>query len=126
MLSILLIFRPPKGGHYDEVRSRAGHYDANMTSYLVAGGAGFIGSHLVEELRRRGERGRVVDNLATGKRVNLAHLSGVDFLEATRPTSRSRIAPSRASRSCSMIAFTVLGLYVPTHLLLSRFCRPAR
>ena len=52
-----------------------------MTSYLVTGGAGFIGSHLVEELLRRGERVRVVDNLATGKRANLAHLSGVDFLE---------------------------------------------
>jgi len=52
-----------------------------MTAYLVTGGAGFIGSHLVEELLRRGERVRVVDNLATGKRVNLAHLSAVDFLE---------------------------------------------
>jgi nucleoside-diphosphate-sugar epimerase len=52
-----------------------------MTSYLVTGGAGFIGSHLVEELLRRGEPVRVVDNLATGKRANLAHLSGVDFVE---------------------------------------------
>jgi nucleoside-diphosphate-sugar epimerase len=52
-----------------------------MTSYLVTGGAGFIGSHLAEELVRRGERVRVVDNLATGKRANLAHLSGVDFVE---------------------------------------------
>jgi len=52
-----------------------------MTSYLVTGGAGFIGSHLVEELLRRGARVRVVDNLATGKRANLAHLTGVDFVE---------------------------------------------
>src|SRR5688572_12987472 len=52
-----------------------------MTSYLVTGGAGFIGSHLAEELVRRGERVRVVDNLITGKRGNLAHLPGVDFLE---------------------------------------------
>ena len=52
-----------------------------MTSYLVTGGAGFIGSHLVEELLRRGERVRVVDNLATGKRANLAHLPKVDFVE---------------------------------------------
>ena len=52
-----------------------------MTAYLVTGGAGFIGSHLTEELVRRGERVRVVDNLATGKRANLAHLSGVEFLE---------------------------------------------
>jgi nucleoside-diphosphate-sugar epimerase len=52
-----------------------------MALYLVTGGAGFIGSHLVEELLGRGERVRVVDNLVTGKKSNLAHLSGVDFLE---------------------------------------------
>jgi nucleoside-diphosphate-sugar epimerase len=53
----------------------------NMAHYLVTGGAGFIGSHLAEELVRRGERVRVVDNLATGKRRNLAHLPAVEFLE---------------------------------------------
>jgi nucleoside-diphosphate-sugar epimerase len=52
-----------------------------MAHYLVTGGAGFIGSHLVEELLRRGHRVRVADSLITGKRTNLAHLSGVEFLE---------------------------------------------
>jgi nucleoside-diphosphate-sugar epimerase len=52
-----------------------------MTAYLVTGGAGFIGSHLTEALVGRGEKVRVVDNLSTGKRANLAHLSGIDFLE---------------------------------------------
>ena len=52
-----------------------------MATYLVSGGAGFIGSHLVEELVRRGERVRVVDNLCTGKRQNIAHLTAVDFVE---------------------------------------------
>src|SRR5262249_486441 len=52
-----------------------------MASYLVTGGAGFIGSHLAEELVRRGQSVRVVDNLSTGKRQNLEHLSGVDFVE---------------------------------------------
>jgi nucleoside-diphosphate-sugar epimerase len=52
-----------------------------MAHYLVTGGAGFIGSHIAEELVRRGERVRVVDDLSTGKRQNLAHLSGVEFLE---------------------------------------------
>jgi UDP-N-acetylglucosamine/UDP-N-acetyl-alpha-D-glucosaminouronate 4-epimerase len=42
-----------------------------MSSYLVTGGAGFIGSHLVDELTRRGQRVRVVDNLSTGHRKNL-------------------------------------------------------
>src|SRR5918996_5199602 len=52
-----------------------------MAHYLVTGGAGFIGSHLSEELVRRGERVRVVDSLVTGKRSNLAHLPEVEFLE---------------------------------------------
>jgi nucleoside-diphosphate-sugar epimerase len=52
-----------------------------MTRYLVTGGAGFIGSHLAEELTRRGARVRVVDSLVTGKRRNLDHVSGVEFLE---------------------------------------------
>ena len=52
-----------------------------MAHYLVTGGAGFIGSHLAEELVRRGERVRVVDNLVTGKRQNLAHLPQVEFVQ---------------------------------------------
>ncbi len=52
-----------------------------MSHYLVTGGAGFIGSHLAEELVRRGERVRVVDSLITGKRRNLAHIPGVEFIE---------------------------------------------
>jgi UDP-glucose 4-epimerase len=41
---------------------------------LVTGGAGFIGSHLVEALVADGRRVRVVDNLSTGRLANLAHL----------------------------------------------------
>jgi nucleoside-diphosphate-sugar epimerase len=51
-----------------------------MAHYLVTGGAGFIGSHMAEELVRRGERVRVVDSLITGKRHNLAHLPDVEFM----------------------------------------------
>src|SRR5256885_13220385 len=51
-----------------------------MPSYLVTGGAGFIGSHLAEELVRRGHSVRVADSLITGKRRNLDHLTGVEFL----------------------------------------------
>ena len=52
-----------------------------MAHYLVTGGAGFIGSHMAEELVRRGETVRVVDSLITGKRDNLAHLPQVEFIK---------------------------------------------
>jgi UDP-N-acetylglucosamine/UDP-N-acetyl-alpha-D-glucosaminouronate 4-epimerase len=54
--------------------------DRGMSRYLVTGGAGFIGSHLVEALVARGHLVRVVDNLTTGRRVNLHHIPGVEFL----------------------------------------------
>ncbi|HYT76808.1 MAG TPA: SDR family oxidoreductase [Vicinamibacterales bacterium] len=52
-----------------------------MAQFLVTGGAGFIGSHLSEELVRRGHRVRVADSLVTGKRSNLDHVPEAEFLE---------------------------------------------
>jgi UDP-glucose 4-epimerase len=52
-----------------------------MAHYLVTGGAGFIGSHLAEELTRRGHTVRVADSFITGKRINLDHVKGVELLE---------------------------------------------
>ncbi len=64
-----------------------------MATYLVTGGAGFIGSHLVQELVARGDEVRVLDNFSTGKRVNLEavrdriaiHEADIRELEQIRP-----------------------------------------
>ena len=50
-----------------------------MSTYLVTGGAGFIGSHLVEALVGRGHTVRVADSLITGKRSNLDHVPAAEF-----------------------------------------------
>lgn len=52
---------------------------------LVTGGAGFIGSHLCDELLSRSKQVTAVDNLSTGSRKNIAHLegrAGFSFVEA--------------------------------------------
>jgi len=46
-----------------------------MALYLVTGGAGFIGSHIATALAERGDRVRVLDDLATGQRANLEALN---------------------------------------------------
>jgi len=84
-----LTFRSKTGTHFevrigDSMLMAGQHFASDlitMASYLVTGGAGFIGSHLAEELVHRGHRVRVVDSLITGKRRNLDHISGVEFLE---------------------------------------------
>ena len=64
-----------------------------MATYLVTGGAGFIGSHMVEALVSRGDQVRVVDSLVTGHRDNLAHLPGVDLVvgDLAEPSVADRV-----------------------------------
>ena len=45
-----------------------------MACFLVTGGSGFIGSHLCYKLVEEGHKVRVLDNLSSGKRENLAEL----------------------------------------------------
>ncbi len=53
-----------------------------MRHFLVTGGAGFIGSHIVHALVQRGDQVRVLDNLSTGKRENLADVADkIEWLE---------------------------------------------
>jgi dTDP-glucose 4,6-dehydratase len=50
-----------------------------MSTCLVTGGAGFLGSHLCDELLARGRRVICVDNLETGSLANIEHIRGPDF-----------------------------------------------
>ncbi len=51
-----------------------------MSTCLVTGGAGFLGSHLCEELLRRGHRVICVDNLETGTLANIEHIRSDKFV----------------------------------------------
>jgi len=53
-----------------------------MRTFLVTGGAGFIGSHIAEALVARGDSVRVLDNLSTGSETNLAAFRDrIDFIK---------------------------------------------
>lgn len=55
-----------------------------MRTMLVTGGAGFIGSHIVDALVQRGDRVRVLDNLSSGSLDNLAAVAAdIEFIEAS-------------------------------------------
>src|SRR3989449_357588 len=72
--------------------------------FLVTGGAGFIGSHLVERLLADGARVRVLDNFSTGTRVNLPFARAAGRrLEVIRGDLRNRAVVARAARGVRVI-----------------------
>src|SRR5437868_4167430 len=72
-----------------------------MPTYLVTGGAGFIGSHLVEALVRRGDKVRVLDNFATGKVDNLVAVA--DEIELISGDVRDEAAVGRVVVGCDAV-----------------------
>jgi UDP-glucose 4-epimerase len=72
-----------------------------VTSVLVTGGGGFIGSHLAEALHERGHRVRVLDNFATGRRSNMLMLG--DEVELIEGDIQSYERASKAVAGCEVV-----------------------
>ncbi len=74
-----------------------------MAKYLVTGGAGFIGSNLVAALVRRGERVRVLDNVATGFWENLDGIREQSSIERVAGDIRDAEAVARACQGVEVV-----------------------
>jgi nucleoside-diphosphate-sugar epimerase len=62
-------------------------------TFLITGGAGFIGSSIARALLSRGDKVRILDNLSSGKRSNLADMEGqIEFIEASVLDSDALVA----------------------------------
>ncbi len=87
--------------------------------YLVTGGAGFIGSHIVEALLKSGQKVRVLDDFSTGKRQNLAPFVGdIRLIEGD---IRDPNAVSKAVRGVDVIFHEAAVPSVPRSVREPRF-----
>ena len=104
-------------------------------TYIITGGAGFIGSHLAERLLKDGQRVRIIDNFSTGKRANLAApaaaiskstRSASPTAPRSRRSSRARITSStkRRWRRCRAASTTRWRPTKPTSPARSTCCSP--
>ena len=82
-----------------------------MATYLVTGGAGFIGSNIVDELLKRGARVRVLDNFSTGREDNVQEFaSRVDLI---RGDVRDEDAVDRAVKGVDYVLHQAALASVP-------------
>jgi nucleoside-diphosphate-sugar epimerase len=79
--------------------------------FLVTGGAGFIGSHLTEELVQRGHQVRVVDDFSTGKKKNIA--SFLDKIELIEGDIRDIEVCRRAAKGMDFVLHQAALTSVP-------------
>ncbi|MCJ7496956.1 MAG: GDP-mannose 4,6-dehydratase [candidate division Zixibacteria bacterium] len=70
---------------------------------LITGGAGFIGSHLAEELLYQGEEVYVIDNLSTGRLENIKHLAANPHFHITIETILEEKTVEELIKKCELI-----------------------
>ena len=76
---------------------------ATETTYLITGGAGFIGSHLVEALLNRGDRAIVLDDLSTGSMKNLAGIAHHPGLLTVIGSIRDELVVDELMHKCDAV-----------------------
>jgi nucleoside-diphosphate-sugar epimerase len=91
-----------------------------MTNYLVTGGAGFIGSHIVQTLLLQNQQVRVLDNFSTGKRENLAGFRG--DLEIVEGDLRDPAMVRRAVQKIDYIFHEAAFVSNPQSMLEPKIC----
>src|ERR1700722_16285931 len=74
-----------------------------VTRYLVTGGAGFIGSHLVEALLARGDEVSVLDSLSTGRLSNLDGVRDDPRFSFVQGSALDELAVDEAVRRCDIV-----------------------
>jgi UDP-glucose 4-epimerase len=95
-----------------------------MLSYLVTGGAGFIGSHFCDLLVARGERVVAVDDLSTGRRANVAQSAGNPRFRVVVGSVTDRRLVDRLVRTADIVVH--LAAAVGVELIRSQPLRSAR
>src|SRR4051812_16652214 len=68
-----------------------------MTTSLVTGGSGFLGSHLCEALLGRGHRVICIDNFDTGSLANIEHLRGSEFVFLHKDVTQPFLVEERSA-----------------------------
>ena len=91
-----------------------------MERVLVTGGAGFIGSHIVEALLARGDSVRVLDNYSTGRRENLSGYG--ERIQVIEGDLRDPLAINRAVRDIDLIFHQAAFISVPQSMLEPETC----
>lgn len=74
-----------------------------MTTFLITGGAGFIGSHLAEYLLQAGHRVFVIDNLSTGSMQNIMHLRAHPRFQFARADVNEAVVLDRMAAQTDVI-----------------------